>query len=149
MNHLGSHAILNEKIDRGKTLSIRLTGKEQHWFRFRSLKNEVTTLIRESKTNHVNKIAASLQSGNLTSAIGGKLKSFMSRASSSTIPPLNDSISDSFKAHECDKANLRNFFFTRQALVDGSQNNLPANNQMSTGIPLSFITIMQAEVLDV
>ena len=45
----------------------RLTGKEQHWSRFRSLRNEVTTLIRESKTSHVTKIAASLKSGNLTS----------------------------------------------------------------------------------
>ena len=45
----------------------RLTGKEQHWSRFRSLRNEVTTLIRESKTNHVTKIAAILKSGNLTS----------------------------------------------------------------------------------
>ena len=45
----------------------RLTGKEQHWSRFRSLRNEVTTLIRESKTNHVNKIKASLKLGNLTS----------------------------------------------------------------------------------
>ena len=45
----------------------RLTGKEQHWSRFRSLRNEVTTLIPESKTNHVTKIAASLKSGNLTS----------------------------------------------------------------------------------
>ena len=45
----------------------KLTGKERHWSRFRSLRNEVTTLIRESKTNLVNKIAASLKSGNLTS----------------------------------------------------------------------------------
>ena len=45
----------------------RLTGKEQHWSRFRSLRNGVTTLIRESKTNHVNKIKASLKLGNLTS----------------------------------------------------------------------------------
>ena len=36
----------------------RLTGKQQHWSRFRSLRNEVTTLIRESKTNHVYKITA-------------------------------------------------------------------------------------------
>ena len=45
----------------------RLTGKEQHSSRFQSLRNEVTTLIRESKTNHVTKIAASLKSGNFTS----------------------------------------------------------------------------------
>ena len=70
----------------------------------------------------------------------------MSRASSSTIPPLYDSISDSIKADECDKANLRNFFFTGQALVDGSQENLPANNQRLRGTPLSSIIIMQAEV---
>ena len=97
MNHLGSNAILklNEKIDREKRLyrKARLTGKEQHWPRFRSLRNEVTTLTRESKTNLVNKIAASLKSGNLPS-IGGKLKSFMSRAWSSTIRPLYDLISD-------------------------------------------------------
>ena len=37
----------------------RLIGKEQHWSRFRSLRNEVTTLIRESKTNHITQIAAS------------------------------------------------------------------------------------------
>ena len=49
----------------------------------------------------------------------------MSRGSSSTVPPLFDSISDSIKAVECDKASLRNFFFTGQALVDGSQKNLP------------------------
>ena len=45
--------------------------------------------------------------------------------------------------------NLLNFFFTGQALVDGSQKNLPANNQSFTGTPLSSITFMQAEVLDV
>ena len=53
----------------------------------------------------------------------------MSRASSSAIPPLYDSISDSIKAEECDKANLFNFFFTGQALVDDSQKKLPANYQ--------------------
>ena len=73
----------------------------------------------------------------------------MSRASSSTVPPLYDSISDSIKADECDKANLRNLFFTGQALVDGSQKNLPANNQRFTVTPLSSISILQAEVLDV
>ena len=73
----------------------------------------------------------------------------MSRASSSIVPPLYDSISDSIKADECNKANLRNFLFTGQALVDGSQKKLPAYNQRFTGTPLSSISIMQAEVLDV
>ena len=73
----------------------------------------------------------------------------MSRALSSTVPPLYDTISDSIKADECDKANFRNFFFTGYALVDGSQKNLPDNNQRFTGTPLSSITIMQAKVLDV
>ena len=41
------------------------------------------------------------------------------------------------------------FFFTGQALVDGSQKDLPANSQRFTGTTLSSITIMQAEVLDV
>ena len=56
MNHLGSHAILNKKNRQRKRLyrKVRLTGKEQHWSRFWSLRNEVTNLIRESKTNHVN-----------------------------------------------------------------------------------------------
>ena len=45
---------------------VRLTGKEQQWSISRPLRNEVTTLIRESKTNHVNQIAASLKSGSLT-----------------------------------------------------------------------------------
>ena len=45
--------------------------------------------------------------------------------------------------------NLLNFFFTGQAIVDGSQKNLPANYQRFTGTPLSSITIMQAQVLDV
>ena len=82
-------------------------------------------------------------------AIGGKLIPFMSRASSSTIPPLYDSISDSIKADECDKAILRNLFFTEQAFVDWSQKNLPANNHRFTGTHLSSISIMQAEVLNV
>ena len=73
----------------------------------------------------------------------------MFRASSPTIPPLYDSISDSIKADNCDMANLLNFFFTGQALANGSQKNLPANNQMFTGTCVSSITIMQAEVLDV
>ena len=68
MNHLGSHAILNKKTNKERLYrKARLTGKEQHWSRFRSLRNEVITHIRESKTNHVTKIAASLKSGNLTS----------------------------------------------------------------------------------
>ena len=68
MNHLGSHAILNKKNRQRKRLyrKGRLIGKEQHWSRFRSLRNEVSTPIRESKTNHVTKIATSLKSGNLT-----------------------------------------------------------------------------------
>ena len=56
----------------------------------------------------------------------------MSRASSSTIPSLYDSSSFAIKADECDKANLLNFY-TGQALVDGSQKKLPANNQKFTG----------------
>ena len=71
--------------------------------------------------------------------MGGKLKSFMSRAGSSTIPPRYDSISDSIKADECDKANLLNFFFTGQALVDGSQKNFPANNQRRCKAPGPYI----------
>ena len=71
MNHLESHAILNKKKKNRQRKRLyrkaRLTGKEQHWSRFRSLRNEVSTLIRESKTNHVTKIAASLKSGYLTS----------------------------------------------------------------------------------
>ena len=70
----------------------------------------------------------------------------MSRASSSTILPLYNSISDSIKADECDKAILLNFFLTGQAFVDGSQKNLPAKNQRFTGTPLSSITITQGEV---
>ena len=73
----------------------------------------------------------------------------MSRAPSPTIPPLYDSLTDSIKADECDKANLLHFFFTGQALVDGSQKNLPANNQRFTETPLSSITITQAKLLDV
>ena len=45
--------------------------------------------------------------------------------------------------------NLLNFFFTGQALADGSQKNLPAYNQRFTGTHWSSITIMQAKVLDV
>ena len=59
----------------------------------------------------------------------------MSRASSSIIPPLYDSISDSIKTDECDKANLLNFFLTGQAVVDVSQKNLTANYQRFTGTP--------------
>ena len=123
MNHLGSHAILNKKIDRGKDFIVKQDS--QAW-------------------NNI-----SQDFGHLHHAIGRKLKSFISRALSSTVPPLYDSISDSIKADECDKANLHNFFFTGQALVDGSQKNLPANNQRFTGTPLSSLSIMQAEVLDV
>ena len=66
---INPHAILNKKNRQRKRLyrKARLTDKEQHWSRFRSLRNEVTTLIQTSKTNHVTKIAASLKSGNLTS----------------------------------------------------------------------------------
>ena len=74
----------------------------------------------------------------------------MFRPSSPTILPLYDSISDSIKADNCDKANFLKFFFTGQALVDSSQKNLPANNQRFTGSSESTITInMQVKVLHV
>ena len=40
---------IKEKNRQRKRLyrKARLTGKEQHWSRFRSLRNEVTTLIRK------------------------------------------------------------------------------------------------------
>ena len=44
---------------------------------------------------------------------------------------------------------VKQIFVTGQALVDGPQKNLPANNQRFTGTPLSSITIMQADILDV
>ena len=56
---------IKRKNRQRKRLSLSKTHKQGT--RFRSLRNEVATLIRESKTKHVNQIAACLQSGNLTS----------------------------------------------------------------------------------
>ena len=59
------------------------------WQRFRRLRNKITSMIRLSKQNHIDKLAEKLKSENLSSGDWWPtLKHFISPGQKSTLPPL-------------------------------------------------------------
>ena len=85
----------------------KATNQSHHWTKFKRLRNEVTTLIRNCKQHLNDKIAEKLKSETLSSKDWwSTLKAFISPHAHSNIPPLESN--GNVYTDDIDKANLLN-----------------------------------------
>ena len=95
-----------------------------HWAKFKRLCNKVTSMIRQSKQDLTDKIANKLKSNTLSSRSWWSiLKSFISRISKTSIPPLDHN--GRLYTEEQEKANLLNEFFCEQTVLNDQNAVLP------------------------
>ena len=102
----------------------KATNQSHHWAKFKRLRNEVTTLIRNCKQQHTDKITQKLKSENLSSKDWwSTLKAFISPHTHSDIPPLESN--GNVYTNEIDKANLLNDHFQSQTTLNEQNAILP------------------------
>ena len=93
------------------------TNMESHWKKFKKLRNQVTTMIRDSKTAYYDKLANKLKSNTISAKDWwSTLKTFINPNSSSPIPPLE--YDNNIYTDDSDKANILNNFFQSQTLLN-------------------------------
>ena len=113
-------------------------------------RNEVIDLIRKSKQKYIDYLSDKLRSGSFSSRDWWKpLKGFISPSSSSSIPPLYDTINDPIVVDEIEKANLLNSFFVSQSSLDDAIHLLPNEGIRNGEYSLSSIRINPSEVMDI
>ena len=86
------------------------TNTQANWVKFRRLRNETTSMIRNSKKSYIDSLSNKLKSENLSSKQWWTvLKTFISPTSTSTIPPLEKN--GLVYSDEVGKANIFNDLF--------------------------------------
>ena len=95
-----------------------------HWVKFKTLRNKVTSMIRQGKQELTDKIANKLKSDTLSSRNWWSiLKSFISPSSKTLIPPIDHN--GRVYTEEQEKANLLNEFFCEQTVLNDQNAVLP------------------------
>ena len=97
------------------------------WASYRQSRNTVTTLVRDSKINYFQKLATSLQQGNLTSKQWWKItKQFLKQNNDIDIPLIVHNGQN--YSSSSDKANIINDYFSTQSTIDDTHAT-PASTQ--------------------
>ena len=110
--------LLKRQIRKRKRLyrKAKQTNLERHWIKFRQLRNETNTMIRNSKQQFYDNTAEKLKSKSLSSKDWwSTLKTFISPNLNSAIPPIESEgiiYTDDFE-----KANLFNNYFQGQTVL--------------------------------
>ena len=79
------------------------------WHKFRKLRNEVVSLIRQEKQSFLEYLSLQLKSNSLSSRDWWRtLKTFTSPTLKSGIPPLYNIDTDNLAVDDVDKVNVRN-----------------------------------------
>ena len=113
--------------------------------KFKRLRNEVTTLIRNCKQQHTDKITQKLKSENLSSKDWwSTLKAFISPHTHSDIPPLESN--GNVYTNEIDKANLLNDHFQSQTILNEQNAILPPLPPPAYHTQLNSIILTPLEV---
>ena len=143
---------IKKEIRRRKRLykKAKLSNKVNHWSKFKSVRNNVISLIRLLEIDDYERLSLRLKSGSLSPRDWWKtLKSMMSTQSSTSIPPLFDISGDSLIIDEYEKANTLNNYFANQSYIDDSFNEVPDERFYVINDSLDSINVMPSEVLDV
>ena len=142
--------LLKRQIRKRKRLyrKAKQTNLERHWIKFRQLRNETNTMIRNSKQQFYDNIAEKLKSKSLSSKDWwSTLKTFISPNLNSAIPPIESEwiiYTDDFE-----KANLFNNYFQGQTVLDDSNAILPELPEPSYLTSLSSIAFDPQEVEEI
>ena len=142
--------LLKRQIRKRKRLyrKAKQTNLERHWIKFRQLRNETNTMIRNSKQQFYDNIAEKLKSKSLSSKDWwSTLKTFISPNLNSAIPPIESEgiiYTDDFE-----KANLFNNYFQGQTILDDSNAVLPELPEPSYLTSLSSIAFDPQEVEEI
>ena len=119
-----------------------------HWAKFKKLRNQVTTMIRQSKQALTDKIAEKLKSDNLSSRSWWSiLKSFIAPSSNSSLPPLDHN--GRLYTEDQEKANLLNYFFCEQTVLNDQNAALPNLTPYAVATPLTSLILRPDEVQSV
>ena len=111
------NATIKKEIRRRKRLyrKAKKLNNASCWAKFKSVRNRVISIIRQSKENYYERLSSKLKSGTLSLRDWWKtLKSMISPHTETCIPPLFDVLSDSLIVDDHEKANLLNVHFTNQ-----------------------------------
>jgi hypothetical protein len=149
INHGYRHTL--KKITKRKKYYHRakLTQNPFHWHKFKTLRNEVVSLIRTAKQNYFQKLAISLKSETLTSKDWWKLlKNFISPADKQTIPPLFNPVTYKVVFDSFSKAKILNEFFSAQASIINQNTEFPRNLCQSPRNKLEICCISPQDVED-
>ena len=118
---------------------------DAHWATFKNIRNDTTTLIRSSKQQFYDTLAAKLKSENLSPKDGwATLKSFITTDSNSDIPPIE--INGQTYTDDYEKANNLNDYFQSQTILDDSNVRLPDLPPPTYNTTLNRIVITDLEV---
>ena len=118
---------------------------DAHWATFKNIRNDTTTLIRSSKQQFYDTLAAKLKSENLSPRDWwATLKSFITTDSNSDIPPIE--INGQTYTDDYEKANILNDYFQRQTILDESNVRLPDLPPPTYNTTLNIIVITDLEV---
>ena len=116
------------------------------WEKFRKLRNDTTSLIRQCKKSHNENLALKLKTTELLSKDWWKtMKSFITHNVQSQIPALN--YENRTATESCEKADLLNKYFAAQSMLNEQNSNVPHVNPSNTAMP--FFTITPDEVASV
>ena len=123
----------------------RRTHLENHWLKFKTLRNEVIDLIRNSKKQYFDSIAEKLKSKSLSPKDWwATLKTFITPTFASNIPPLENN--GHIVTDEYEKANIFNTYFQSQTILDDSNAILPDLPPPTYHTQLNRIVITPLEV---
>ena len=142
--------LLKRQIRKRKRLyrKAKQTNLERHWIKFRQLRNETNTMIRNSKQQFYNNIAEKLKSKSLSSKDWwSTLKTFISPNLNSAIPPIE--FEGIIYTDDFEKANLFNNYFQGQTVLDDNNAVLPELPEPSYLTSLSSIAFDPQEVEEI
>ena len=140
-------SVLKRQIRKRKRAyrKAKTTNQSHHWTKFRRLRIEVTTLIRQGKQQHNDKLAEKLKSENLSSKDWwSTLKTVISPQTNSNIPPLESN--SNVYIDETDKDNLLNNYFQSQTILNEQHAILPPLPPPAYHTQLNSIILTPLEV---
>ena len=136
-----------KKLIRKRKRTFRKAKRSQspaHWAKFKQIRNDVVTAIRQSKKSLLDNLANKLKYNTLTSRDWWtSLKSFISPDNKSSIPPLDQD--GTIYSEDFDKANILNDFFCKQTMLNDENVSLP-ELPLFDGVVLSNIVVTCDEV---